>query len=118
MKTIEVGDVLYNADTKKEWRNMPTRKIVIERVTPTQAISKTGVKIKRTTAHDSYSEIGGTGWFYLPNDDSEEKYKIAQNRIKLHNERIALLRHAKNLKLDDLTTDQLTRIIKIVNEPK
>lgn len=44
---LEVGNVLYNADTNDTFGNTPTQKITIERVTATQAISKSGIKVKR-----------------------------------------------------------------------
>jgi len=110
MKTIEVGDVLYNMDC--------TKRIEIERTTATQAIAKNGVRIKRTTEHKGYTTIGAYGNYYLPKEDSEQKYKDEHKRMRAHNEKLQLARTIHAVTFSSLTTDQLTRIINIVNEGK
>jgi hypothetical protein len=118
-RLLQVGDVLYNESCDGKYRDSPTHKITIGRVTPTQAIAGS-VRVKREpyNGNTGYGRIGERGFFYLANETSEAKFQANKARIiaeNKHEQDIRLLHHTAWRKLDRAKFD---RILAILNEPE
>jgi hypothetical protein len=98
-KTLEVGDVLYN-DSCGIFR------IVIERVTKTQAISG-NTRVKREYDY-STKEVGAsvwtTRWWYIETEELKQKHR-----------RSKILYKVQKARFTDLSTDKLEAIVRIIN---
>lgn len=104
-EVLEVGDVLY---AYARWGDGVSSRIVIERVTPTQAVSgstrlyKALEKSYNSTMFDCAKEVGCRDNWYLETEELKGKY-----------EHFKLLSKARNLKADlsSLTMEQLRQYI-------
>lgn len=111
VRLLEVGDILYKNGAK----------YIISRVTTKQAIAENGAKFERQSLlSGNYREIGATNFMpaQLETPQLKSKHEYRERYFSALSDLQNLLGTSYISKSKLYTSDQLERIIQILNEPK